>query len=256
MPSPKILFVLFCLFLVGLVYSAPARLLLAPLNLDQQGVYLQGVNGKWFNGGSDVFQVSTPQYDVQLQNLKWDIQFSRLLEGQLGVDIAAEFAGRPITADVAVAPDGTVTVSNLKGTVSFSDIAPLVSADVPIQGMAHTEKLSFTLKQGWPHDIDGVVAINNVTVVSPIITLVLGNMTLQLSDIEAAQPATVLAEIIEYQGQYGLQGQFELDQSSHYQLVLSSKPDDTLDPLIAGQMQMFFGAPMNGRFSFEYDGRL
>ncbi len=256
MPSFKVLFTIFCLFLIGLVFTAPARLLLSQLNLENQGLYLQGVDGKWFQGRSDVFQISTPHYDIQLHDFEWELKFSHLLKGQLGADLKAQFAGRPLTAEVLASPDGQVTVNHFKGAVSFSDISSLVSADVPIQGLAHTDDLSFRLIQGWPNTLEGVVRLNNVSVVSPIITLVLGNMDLKLSDIENARPPSALAQIIDYQGQYGLQGQFELDQAGSYALALSSKPDDTLDPLIARQMQMFFGSPLNGRFSFEYSGRL
>lgn len=239
------------LFVLLLILSMPARVLLSFVDVTQFGIYAQAVSGPWYAASSQRVRVQTPGLAVDLTNLKWRIKPLSLLSGRLMLALDAEFAQRPVQADVGIGVGGRVFVQHLHAAVPMQEFAPLMTRlTFPVDGQINLQDVSLELHQQWPTELRGKVLLTNVTLTLPVQLLDVGDVLLGLG----MQDNDAVVAIIENDGQLGLGGQLALAANRRFGLLLTSTPSDQLSRELRQQMQALLGNPDNGKFSLRYDG--
>ncbi|MGI9292672.1 MAG: type II secretion system protein N [Pseudomonadales bacterium] len=238
------------LFVLLLVLSMPARVLLSFVDVTQFGLYAQGVSGPWYAASSTRVRLQTPSAAIDLTNLEWRVMPLALLRGRFMLALDAEFAQRPVEAAVGIGVSGRVFVQHLSAAVPMREFAPLMTQlTFPIDGQINLQDVSLELQQGWPSELHGKVLLTDVTLMLPIQLLAVGDVLLGLG----MQGNDILLAIIENNGQLGLGGQLTLAADRRYGLLLNSTPSEQLSPELRRQMQTMLGNPENGQFSLRYD---
>lgn len=254
------LVILFVLFLMLLVYTLPARLVVPVLTPESAGVYLQNIDGFWHKGTASSVNIYVAGVAVPLQNMSWDCSLLSLLVGRLSADIRAEFSGKPIEFTASRSAGGDLSVDNLFADINFDDIRPLMrQLIVPIDGGLILRDVELGYNGSWFEHLDGRAQLTNLVTEMPIGPLEIGDITFLLSTAEDGSNADernvsgkLQADIIEYQGSYGLDGSVFMQQNGALEAFLTSMPDSTVPPMIVQQMSMIFGPPTNGQFTFNY----
>lgn len=250
-PYRRFLLPIILLFVLLLIVSMPARVLLSFVDLTQFGVYAQGVSGPWYAASSKRVRVQTPSFAVDLTKIKWRLKPLALLRGRFMLALDTEFAQRPVEAAVGVGIGGRVIVQHLHATVPMQEFAPLMTKlAFPIDGQINLQDVSLELHQQWPAELRGKVLLTDVTLTLPIQLLEVGDVLLGLG----MQDDDMLLAIIENSGQLGLGGQLTLAANHRFGLLLTSTPSEQLSRELRMQMQTLLGNPDNGKFSLRYDG--
>lgn len=239
------------LFVLLLVVTMPARVLMAFVDVTQFGVYMQGVSGPWYAAHAARVRVVTPELAVDLGNLKWRVQPLAMLRGRLMLALQAEFAQRPVEATVGAGIGGRVYAQQVRAALPLNEFAPLMTNLLfPVDGQINLQDISLELKQQWPVQLTGKVLLANMTVTTPVQLLEVGDVLLGLE----MEDNDVVVPIIENSGQLGLGGRLTLSEEHRFGLLLTSTPSDQLSRELQAQMQAMLGRPDNGQFSLRYDG--
>lgn len=250
-PYRRLSIAVIVLFVLLLIFSMPARVLLSFVDVTQFGVYAQGLSGPWYAAHATRVRVQASDVAVELTNVKWRAQPLALLRGRFMLALAAEFAQRPVRATVGVSIAGRVIVQHLQAAVAMQEFAPLMTGlAFPIDGQIDVQDVSLELLQRWPAELDGKVLLTNVTLTTPVQLLAVGDVLLGLG----MRDNDVLLEIMENSGQLGLDGQLTLAADHRFGLLLTSTPSEQLSRELRMQMQALLGNPDNGKFSLRYDG--
>ena len=250
-PYRRFLLPAILLFVLLLILTMPARVLLAFVDVTKFGVYAQGVSGPWYAAHAARVRVVTPELAVDLTNLKWRVQPLALLRGRFMLALNAEFAQRPVEATVGAGIGGRVFAQNVRAALPLQEFAPLMTNLLfPVDGQINLQDVSLELKQQWPAELSGNVLLANMTVTTPVQLLDVGNVLLGLE----IEDNNVVVPVIENNGQLGLGGKLTLEQARRFGLLLTSTPSDQLSSELQTQMQAMLGQPDNGQFSLRYDG--
>lgn len=244
--------VLLCL-LIALLVSLPAKTVIHGLPLAQQGVYLSGVTGRWFDGRARLLQLQTPQGLVQLNDLRWQLQWSALLKAQLQLPIQALFADRPLSFTLSANNVEQLVISELNADVSLATIKPFMrDLSVPLDGAVSLRGVQVSIRPGsnWPSKLSGFASLNNLAVSLPMALLDLGSVDLALSSIDQR----IRADVKEYRGDYGLSGHITLTQPNAYSLALESQPGARITEQMRQQMRFVLGSEVGGAFLINYSG--
>ncbi len=250
-PYRRFLLPAILLFVLLLIFTMPARVLLAFVDVTQFGVYAQGVSGPWYAADAARVRVITPELAVDLTNLKWRLRPLALLRGRIMLALNAEFAQRPVEAVVGASVGGRLFAQNLRAALPLQEFQPLMTNLLfPVDGQVNLQDISLELKQQWPVQLSGNVLLANMTVTTPVQLLEVGDVVLglEMEDNDVAVP------IIENNGQLGLGGQLTLKAERRFGLLLTSTPSEQLSRELKMQMQAMLGQPDNGQFSLRYDG--
>ncbi|MGI9286220.1 MAG: type II secretion system protein N [Pseudomonadales bacterium] len=238
-------------FLLLLILSMPARVLLSFVDITQFGIYAQGVSGPWYAASSQRVRVQTPSLAVDLTNLKWRVKPLASLRGRFMLALDAEFAQRPVQAVVGISVGGRVFVQHLHAAVPMQEFAPLMTRlTFPIDGQINLQDVSLELHQQWPVELRGKVLLTEVTLTLPIQLLDVGDVLLGLG----MQDKDAVVAVIENDGQLGLGGQLTLAANHRFGLLLTSTPSAQMSRELRVQMQAMLGNPDKGKFSLRYDG--
>lgn len=254
--SKRFIAIAVILFCVTATYTLPAKLLVSAVGVSNAGVYLQGASGYWHDGRAQTLHIALPDYAVQLQNVAWDLSFSKLLLGQLSADLTARFAGRDARATVSRSLFGTTAVADLSMMIDFDDIRPLMNnLIVPLNGRVELRDVSLAYDGSWISKASGIARISQLSASVPLGELAIGNFDLVMAQ-DNATSAPLRAEIANYAGAFGLTGDAQLQADRSYELGLISEPDGTVQAIVLQQMGMIFGPPTQGQYAFEYAAKL
>jgi general secretion pathway protein N len=141
-------------FLIGLLVSAPARLIAFVLPAN---VALDGLSGTVWNGSARQLAVD----NMAIGKLDWQVTPSSLLRGRLGLEVSIQLPDGALSGKAALGLRGIITVRDFKGSLPLG----YVTTDFPA-GMLDG-RISVMIEQaeildGWPVRIKGVVALGNL----------------------------------------------------------------------------------------------
>ncbi len=256
--SRRVLLAALLLFLVLLLLTAPARVLVTSLGLHRAGLYFHGVSGRWHEGESRELQIHTPSAAVRLADVRWDLKLSQLFLGRFAAEFTARFSEQPVAVNVSHSLFGETRVNGLTVGFSLLEIKPLLrDLLIPLDGFVRIEDLSFSYSNSWFTFLQGRVQLRSLLASLPAADIDIGDLLLELKLAESdGRKAPLLAESIDYQGRYGIDVNLRMQPNRSYTLTLGSRPDDTVPTTLVQQMGMLFGPPLNGRHQFIHTGRL
>lgn len=231
-------------FLAVLVTTFPARVAynqFAPPDLS-----LTGISGSIWNG-SAAEGLAAGAY---LRNLTWKIKPASILSGHLAYSVSAQPAAGQIDTDVAVALDGSLTLSALTGTVPL-DFVHYAFQQAGIGGDLSLDFARLVLRNGLPEDVDGNITVTNFFV--PELS------SARLGDYRAdfqTDNGTVMAEVVDTSGVLEVNGIVTLAPDRSYSLIGNVGARPSAPPSVTRQLE-FLGSPdAEGMRPFRFEGSL
>jgi len=231
-------------FLAVLVTTFPARVAynqFAPPDLS-----LTGISGSVWSG-SAAEGLAAGAY---LRNLSWKLRPASILTGQLAYRVSAQPAAGQIDTDVAVALDGTLTLSALTGSVPL-DLLHQAFQQAGIGGDLSLNFARLVLRNGLPADVEGNVAVTNFYV--PDLS------SARLGDYRAdfyTENGSVMADVTDTSGVLEVKGVVTLAPDRSYSLIGNVGARPAAPPSVTRQLE-FLGSPDgNGMRPFRFEGSL
>ena len=231
-------------FLTVLVASLPAKTAydwLAP-----PGISVSGVSGTIWRGTASEGLVSGGYF----RNLRWSIMPTKLFIGKLAYDVSADPVGGRMSADVAVALTGAVTVTDLTGSIPLDLVHPAMQQE-GINGDVAVSFPSLVLRDGRASDIDGSVTIGRLIV--PILSPTpLGSFRADFQSLDG----NVSANITDTGGVLSVAAVLTVTPNQAYSLVGDVSARDNAPRSVTDQLR-FLGSPdSNGQRAFRFEGTL
>ena len=141
-------------FVIGLVASAPARLICYAL---PPSVSLEGVTGTVWKGSARQLVVN----NIAAGNLNWSVFLPGVLRARLELGLDAQLPDGAVSGKVALGFGGFARLDDVKGSLPLAYLA----TDFPtgmLDGRVSLMIEQAELRDGWPTQIKGVVALGNL----------------------------------------------------------------------------------------------
>jgi general secretion pathway protein N len=141
-------------FVVGLVATAPARLISIFL---PGNVSLDGISGTLWNGSARQLIVD----NTAAGELDWEIKPSQLLTGRLGLKFTSQLPDGSISGNAAISVGGSIYLDSVKGSMPLG----YITTDFPPGMLDGRVSLIFekaVFANEWPTLLKGVLAVGNL----------------------------------------------------------------------------------------------
>lgn len=231
-------------FLAVLATTFPARVAyeqFAPPDLS-----LTGISGSVWSGTAAEGLAA----GAYLRNLTWKIKPTSIFSGQLAYRVSAQPAAGQIDTDVAVAMDGSLTLSQLSGSVPL-DLVHEALQQAGIGGELTLEFARLVLRDGLPVDVEGTVTVTNFFV--PNLS------SARLGDYRAefyTENQSVMANVTDTAGVLEVAGVVTLAPDRSYSLLGDVGARPAAPPSVTRQLE-FLGSPdERGMRQFRFEGSL
>lgn len=232
------------IFCAVLLVTFPARVAyqwLAPAE-----VKLSGIDGSIWNGNATEGLAA----GAYLRDLQWKIQPAALLKGQLAFRASADPGGGPMTSDVAVALNGTLSLSDLQGSVPLELVHPSFQ-NSGIRGALALQFSQLAIRDGMPVAADGSVTVSGL--LAPALSSgEIGDFRADFQTLESG----ISGVVQDLRGVLDVDGTIELLPNRSYVFLgqVAATPDTP--PSIINQLQ-YLGSPNeNGKRAFRFEGQL
>ena len=231
-------------FATVLIVSFPARVAyrwFAPPDLS-----LSGISGSIWSGSAAEGLAG----GAYIRDITWRLRPADLLTGKLAFSTTSRPASGSMETDVAVGIDGSLTLSNLEGSVPLDLVHPAfqragISGDLSMQ----FEKL--VLRNGLPVDVSGNVTVKNMY--APALSAgTLGDYRAQLVTNEGAVSGTVE----DLSGVLDVIGTIAISPDRSYSLVGDVAAQPGAPPSIEQQLRFLGSADDRGFRQFRFEGQL
>ena len=245
MTSRARLIVVACItLLVGLVVLFPARV--AYQWLPAPALNLAGISGSVWNGQASQMQSGS----LYLQDLRWRIKPLSLFVGQLRYQIEASPASGFIDGQVSLGLGGTVTASDLRGSMSLQPFGALVG----IRGLSGTingEFVRLVIENGLPVAANGQFEILNL-IAPNIHRASIGGYRAEFF----TQETGVVASIEDTDGLIDVAGSLQVSADRTYKFVAQLAPKNNTPANVRQQLQLLGSANERGQHELRLEGQL
>jgi general secretion pathway protein N len=231
-------------FAIVLIVSFPARVAyrwFAPPDLS-----LSGISGSVWSGTASEGLAG----GAYIRDISWRLRPADLLTGKLAFSTTSRPASGSMETDVAVGIDGSLTLSNLAGSVPLDLVHPAfqragISGDLSMQ----FEKLM--IRNGLPVDVKGSVTVANMY--APALSAAtLGDYQAQFVTNDGAISGTVE----DLSGVLDVIGTIAISPDRTYSLVGDVAARPGAPPSVAQQLQFLGSADDRGFRQFRFEGQL
>ena len=231
-------------FAIVLIVSFPARVayrLFAPPDLS-----LCGISGSVWSGTASEGLAG----GAYIRDISWRLRPADLLTGKLAFSTTSRPASGTMETDVAVGIDGSLTLSNLAGSVPLDLVHPAfqragISGDLSMQ----FEKLM--IRNGLPVDVNGSVTVANMY--APALSAAtLGDYQAQFVTNDGAISGTVE----DLSGVLDVIGTIAISPDRSYSLVGDVAARPGAPPSVEEQLRFLGSADDRGFRQFRFEGQL
>ncbi len=231
-------------FVIGVVAMFPARVAynwFAP-----PGVALSGLEGTAWSGQARDANIA----GLYMRDIEWHFRPSLLATGRLGYRLAARPPGGEITGSVAIGPGGSVTLSDLRGTVALDTLRTITRVD-NLAGVADLSVESAVIENGVPSSARGSLEVRGLLV--PIVSRSsIGGYRAEFFTEEQG----ITASIEDTDGIVDVAGQLVLRPDRSYLFTGLLAPTDQTPARLRDQMQ-YLGSPNDrGQYPVRMEGVL
>ena len=207
---------------------------------------LSGIAGSVWNGNA-VEGVAGGAY---IRNIAWRFKPLSLLSGKLAFATTSNPASGSMNTDVAVSPDGTLTLSSLSGTVPLDLVHPAFQQS----GMRGDIALQFdtlVIRNGIP-----VAATGSVTVVDFFVRDLsssrLGNFRADFQ----TRDGKIIGSVEDLTGVLDVTGSLSLNQDRSYAFIGQVAATPSTPQSIVNQLRFLGSANERGQHEFRFEGQL
>jgi len=207
---------------------------------------LSGITGSIWNG-SAAEGIAGGAY---ARNITWQFQPMSLLSGKLGFRTSSNPATGTMNAEVAVSPNGNLTLSNLSGNVPLDLVHPVFQQS-GIRGDIALQFAKIVISDGTP-----ILAAGSVTVtdffVPGLSSSIIGGFR---ADFQTSN-GNVTGSVEDMSGVLDVAGTISLHQDRSYSFVGLVAPTNMTPPSIVNQLRFLGSANERGQHEFRFEGQL
>ena len=207
---------------------------------------LSGITGSIWNG-SAAEGIAGGAY---VRNITWQFQPMSLLSGKLGFRTSSYPASGSMNAEVAVSPNGNLTLSNLSGNVPLDLVHPVFQQS-GIRGDIALQFAKIVISDGTP-----ILAAGSVTVTNFFVP---GLSSSRIGDFRAdfqTSNGNVTGSVEDMSGVLDVAGTISLNQDRSYSFVGLVAPTNMTPPSIINQLRFLGSANEQGQHEFRFEGQL
>lgn len=231
-------------FVAGLVLLFPARA--AYRWFAPEAVRLSGIAGTVWSGSAAEASFG----GFYAGNLGWRFRPAALFTGKIGYAVAADLAGGSLAGNTAIAPGGSVHLSDLRARLPLAALGDAL-AGIGADGLVDLRFDSLVLDDGWPVRAAGTVDVRDFVI--PVLS------SAPLGDYRAEWETAddvVTGRFEDVSGMLDLAGTLELRPDRSYVLSGRVRATNTAPPDLVQQLR-FLGSPdAQGMRSFRFEGGL
>lgn len=243
------------LFLLLLINSIPARLVLAHVSKAVPDFYAEGVDGTIWSGSASnvVLRVNGTSYQLGATN--WRISALPLLWGSLALDLQAKHGQQQVTGSAVLGLGGSVSLEDTDLVLAAGSVQPFVPLPVTLDGMFSVHLKDFALDDGRIEEMDGSVTWEQAGMdLGSGGMLRLGTYVAELSMNENDD---YHAELLDIDATLGLSGQLDMQAADkRYSLNARLEPRPGLDPAVRNMLTQFGNPGPDGKINVQYSGSL
>lgn len=222
--------------------------LVAP-RLAASGVALVGLDGTLSAGRvAQVERLAQPL----LRDVTWTLNRLQLLMGRASFDLQGGRDGTLIQGTAFVVPSGTLHLRNLRLVTPLKDgAAALGFGFLPVDGQASVDLERLALRQGWPQQAQGRIALRGLS-------WKLGREPVLFGDYEAlieTETAGLKATVRHTAGTLEVSGDARLALDGRYELNLQMRPRPDAPPMVANLVRNLGQPDAQGWFHVRRSGQ-
>ena len=240
----SLLFVGLLTFVAAFVALFPARVAyhwFAP-----QALQLSGLEGSLWSGSAAEMSAA----GFYRRDREWRLRPLRLFTGKVAASVEASPSSGFVEADVAVGPGGSISLSDVNGSLPLSDFASL--ARMP--GLAGTASIQFEalrIRDGLPVAARGTLAVADL--VAPLVDP--GSIGGYRAEFFTEENA-VIGSVEDVNGVFDLAGSLTISADRNYQFLGKVAATDGTSEKLKGQLR-FLGTPNErGQHDIRLEGQL
>lgn len=209
-------------------------------------VQLSGLQGSIWSGSA----AEASAAGLYLRDLKWRLRPLRLFTGKLAATVEASPSSGFLEADVAAGLGGTISLTNVNGSLPLSDFASV--ARVPgLAGNASIQFEELRIRDGLPVAATGTLAVANL--VAPMVDP--GSIGGYRAEFFTDDNA-VIASVEDVNGAFDLAGSLTISADRNYQFLGKVAATDSTSEKLRGQLR-FLGSPNErGQHDIRLEGQL
>ena len=233
-----------CVFVAGIVLLFPARVAyewFAPETVRLSGITGTVWSGSAVEGSFDGFYAGT---------LRWHFRPAALFTGKIGYAVAGEPAGGLLESNVAISPEGSLHLGDLRAGLPLAALGNAAAA-AGAEGGLDVQFESLVLDDGWPVRATGAADVRGLTI--PVLSSApLGDYHAEFETVDGV----VTGRFEDASGVLDLDGTLELQPDRRYVLSGRVRATNAAPPGLVQQLR-FLGSPdAQGMRTFRFEGRL
>ncbi len=231
-------------FIVIMLATFPARVAyhwLAPAELK-----LSGIAGSVWNGSA----IEGMAGGAYVRNIVWQFKPVSLLSGNLAFATTSNPVSGSMNTDVAVSPDGTLTLSGLSGNVPLDLVHPAFQQS-GIRGDIALQFETLVIRNGVPVAAKGSVTIADLFV-QDLSPSRIGNFRADFQTTDGK----ITGSVEDMTGVLDVTGSISLDQDRSYSFIGQVAPTSSTPQSIVNQLRFLGSANERGQHEFRFEGQL
>jgi general secretion pathway protein N len=239
-------------FLIWLIATVPARLVLAHVSNAVPAVYAEGVSGTIWSGKAARMSLSAPGYTHELGETQWQLHPWSLLAGKLSVSLNARNGRDQVTSDASLSLGGRVSLANTELSLPASIVRSWYPVPARIDGLLSLQLKSLSVSKAVIDELDGALTWQDAQVDFSGAPVKLGSLLAKLS---MGDKGACKVELSDLGGPLGVVGQVVVTQAEQKWVAdVALTPKAGFDPTVANMMSQFGTRTAAGAITLRQSG--
>ncbi len=242
-------------FLLKLLFTVPAPLIIGQLSKSVPQFNAQGVQGTIWNGSAANVTITVDGKNQSLGKTQWQLSKLPLLWGSASLTLSAKTAQQSLSTNAVVSASGNVVLENTDLSVpavllrDFAPIPVVIGGNLSVR-INHLEFAAQHIKS-----LDGVLTWQEAEINLTGVPALLGSYVAELSMDEQGD---YLAEVSELGGgALGVTGTVKYaPERKHVKLNSEITPTNKLDPGVKNMILQLGRVDAKGAIKFNYEGNI
>lgn len=241
-------------FLYTVLAYVPAKWVLGTVNQYVPDFYAEDVSGTLWEGKASQVIVKANGVKLPLGETRWKLKGWPLLLGKAELALQTKGDGQYIEGDFWFSYPNQYGADNTQVSLPANLIRQWYPLPIKIKGQIDMAIQSVAAKEQFIEVLDGAVTWQKAELNFGRGDMPLGTFVAKLSNDENN---LILAKLIELEGDLGMTGNAQFDQSSKaYDAKVYFAPKPSANQLIAGTVTQMGLAQADGRYLHAYSGKL
>jgi len=240
-------------FLIWLIVTIPARLVLAHVSNAVPMFYAEGVSGTIWSGSAARVSITAPGFNHELGETRWQLHPLSLLGGRVALTLDAKNGRDHIASDAAITLGGRIILKNTELNLPASIIRSWYPIPAQVDGLLSLQLKSLSFANAAIDDLDGVLTWQDAQVDFAGAPVKLGSIVAKLGMGDKGEYKVALSDL---GGPLGVAGQLLVAPTERNWLAdLKVTPKAGFDPAVAGMISQFGAKDPSGAISFKQSGK-